>query len=103
MVDDGNGNQVQFDSTGAYTWTNCSTVTISGMGVVTVKGPATTLRDLRTDRRLEVNVDSSSKKANGSLQLSNPSRYLTITDRNTVGDVCGCMSQSGYVRSSVGR
>lgn len=45
IVDDSNGNQLQFDkTTGAYTFTDCGNFTLSGVGTVTIKGSTITLK-----------------------------------------------------------
>jgi hypothetical protein len=51
IVDDSNGNQLQFDKvTGAYTFTNCGSFTLSGIGKVTIKGSQITLVHVASDR-----------------------------------------------------
>jgi len=90
IVDDSNGNQIQFDSTGAYIFTNCSTVTLTGQGVFATKGSIITLKDVKADRRLDLYLDTSVKRASLGLTLFSPLRFFTIADRNTANDVCGC-------------
>jgi hypothetical protein len=91
IVDDSNHNQIQFDSTGAYNFTDCGSNTISGIGTFAKKGSTITLRDVKTDRRLDLTLDTAVQKANMGLTLFSPPRLLTIIDRNTGNDVCGCM------------
>lgn len=94
LVDDSNGNQIQFDkATGAYTFTNCGSFTLSGIGTVTIKGSVITLVHVASDRRLYASVDESAKKGNASLATYSGGVLRTILDRNTVGDVCGCAPQ----------
>ena len=91
LVDDSNQNQIQFDSTGSYTFTNCAGFSLSGQGVFTTRGLLTTLRDVKSDRRLELNIDNSAKKASAGLQIFAPQpKVFTINDRNITNDVCGC-------------
>ncbi|HSB09964.1 MAG TPA: hypothetical protein VLM38_10800 [Blastocatellia bacterium] len=91
IVDDSNGNQLQFDkNTGAYTFTNCTGFTVTGTGKVTIKGSIITLTHVASDRRLYVLVDQSVKKANASLMIIPAGVIRTIIDRNTANDVCAC-------------
>ena len=93
IVDDSNGNQLQFDKTsGAYTFTNCAGFTLSGTGTVTIKGSTITLRHVASDRRLYAEVDETNKKGSASLAVYPSGVLRTIIDRNTVGDVCGCQA-----------
>jgi len=93
IVDDSNGNQLQFDKTsGAYTFTNCGGFTLSGTGTVTIKGSTITLKHVASDRRLYAEVDETNKKGSASLVVYPSGVLRTIIDRNTVGDVCGCQA-----------
>jgi hypothetical protein len=93
IVDDSNGNQLQFDkTTGAYTFTNCGNFTLSGVGTVTIKGSTITLKHVSSDRRLYAEVDETNKKGSASLAVYPSGVLRTIMDRNTVGDVCGCQA-----------
>ena len=91
LVDDSNGNQLQFDkTTGSYTFTNCGDFTLSGVGTVTIKGSTITLKHVAADRRLYAEVDETIKKGSASLAVYPSGVLRTIMDRNTVGDICGC-------------
>lgn len=91
IVDDSNRNQLQFTlSTGAYTFTNCTSFTATGFGIVTIKGSTVTLTHNTTDRRLTANVDFGAQRASASLQMPPSSAVRTIADRNTANDICGC-------------
>jgi hypothetical protein len=93
IVDDSNGNQLQFDkTTGAYTFTNCGNFTLSGVGTVTIKGSTITLKHVATVRRLYAEVDETNTKGSASLAVYPSGVLRTIMDRNTVGDVCGCQA-----------
>lgn len=93
IVDDSNGNQLQFDkTTGAYTFTHCGDFTLSGVGTVTIKGSTITLKHVAADRRLYAEVDETNKKGSASLAVYPSGVLRTIMDRNTVGDVCGCQA-----------
>jgi|GEM_PF-1696706 len=93
IVDDSNGNQLQFDkTTGAYTFTNCGNFTLSGVGTVTVKGSTVTLKHVAGDRRLYAEVDETNKKGSASLAVYPGGVLRTIMDRNTANDICGCQA-----------
>ena len=93
IVDDSNGNQLQFDkTTGAYTFTDCGNFTLSGVGTVTIKGSTITLKHVASDRRLYAEVDETNKKGSASLAVYPSGVLRTIMDRNTVGDVCACQT-----------
>jgi hypothetical protein len=90
LVDDSSRNQIQFDSSGSYTFTDCAGGSLSGMGIFATKGSTITLTDVRGDRRLHLILDNSVNRATLGLQVFSPQRLFTITDRNTTNDVCGC-------------
>lgn len=92
IVDDSNRNQFQFSSTtGAYLFTNCAGfTTLTGTGILNKQGSTHSLIDNKTDRRVEVFIDLSVKKARASVQTFSPRRLFTIGDRNTANDTCNC-------------
>lgn len=93
IIDDSNGNQLQFDkTTGAYTFTNCGNFTLSGVGTVTIKGSTITLKHVASDRRLYAEVDETNKKGSASLAVYPGGVLRTIMDRNTANDMCGCLA-----------
>ncbi len=102
IVDDSNGNQLTFDTTtGAYSFTDCKGFMIAGTGSVTVRGCYVTLVDIRSDRRVQAQVDDCLKRANAAVQTLSPTAPTrTIIDRNTANDICGCASQ-GAIRREV--
>jgi hypothetical protein len=91
IVDDSNHNQLQVDpTTGAYTFTDCASFTLTGTGVVTTMGCTVVLQHVAPDRRVLAKIDLCGKRATASAQTYSPSILKTITDRNTANDVCGC-------------
>src|SRR5262249_43976801 len=90
IVDDSNGNQLTFDpTTGAYTFTDCKGFTLTGTGLVTVKGCTVSLQHIAADRRVTAKVDFCTSRANASAQVFVPALtpVRTITDRNIKNDV----------------
>lgn len=93
LVDDSNGNRLQFDkATGTYNFTKCGSFILLGVGTVTIKGSTITLKHVASDRRLYAEVDETNKKGSASLAVYPGGVLRTIMDRNTVGDVCGCQA-----------
>ncbi|HMG33511.1 MAG TPA: hypothetical protein VKM94_06215 [Blastocatellia bacterium] len=94
IVDDSNLNQLTFDPiTGAYTFTDCATFTVTGTGRVTVKGCTVSLQHVAADRRVVAKVDFCTHRGSASAQTFTPlTRVKTITDRNTTNDTCGCVA-----------
>ena len=91
IVDDSNGNRLQFDKgTGTYFFTNCGSFILQGVGTVTIKGSTVTLKHVAGDRRLYAEVDEANKRGSSSVAVYPSGVLRTIMDRNTVGDVCGC-------------
>ena len=100
IVDDSNGNQLQFDpTTGAYTFTSCkgSAPPLTGTGLVKIKGCQVTLTHIAADRRVTANVDFCAQKGKASAQTFTPALTRTIQDRNTADDVCGCAAAAPAV------
>lgn len=91
IQDDGSGEMLKIDSTtGDYLFTNCNGFTLGGTGRLRIRGCMLTLEDSRPDRRLQVKVDTCSKKASAALQIFSQGRTLTMTDRNTTNNISGC-------------
>ncbi len=92
IKDDSNRNEIQFDQTGLYTFTDCKGFTLGGTGILGMKGLVITLSDVKTDRRLDLTFDMSVNRAKMGLQVfTTPLHVLfTIADRNTKDDICGC-------------
>jgi len=91
IQDDSTRSVLKIDTiTGDYQFTNCAGTTLGGTGKVTVQGLLITLQDNRTDRKVLAKIDQSVKKATASIQLFNPSRIFTLTDRNTADNTCVC-------------
>jgi hypothetical protein len=91
LQDDSNGNIFQFNSTtGDYQGSNCAGLTITGTGTVQIKGGTTTLTDIRSDRRLLVQVDRAVQRGKASLQVFPTGQIFTIIDRDLTNDTCSC-------------
>ena len=91
LQDDSNGNIFKFNSTtGDYLFTNCSGLTVGGVGSLTKKGSIITLQHNTVDRRILVKVDTSTRKATASIQLVSQGKTFTITDRDMANSSCSC-------------
>jgi hypothetical protein len=96
LQDDSNGNLLQFNSTtGAYLFTNCAGLTLSGTGSVTIKGGVITLQQNGPDRRVLGRIDRSMNRGAASVQIFPPGSTFTITDRNTANNTCACPAALG--------
>ena len=91
LQDESNGNFLTFDSSGAYTFTSCgSAVTLTGTGVVKVKGLVVTLEDVKPDRRVTATVDQALRQGKAAAQTFSPARSFTIRDKNIDNNTCSC-------------
>ena len=94
LQDESNGNFMTFDGTGAYTFTSCASgVTLSGTGVVRVKGLVITLEDVKPDRRITATVDQALRQGKAAAQTYSPARSFTIRDKNIDNNTCTCGAQ----------
>jgi hypothetical protein len=91
LQDDSSGAFLSFSpTTGAYTFNSCTGVTISGTGLVTVKGNTVSLLHYAPDRRVVATDDLALQRGSAGVQLFNPNRTFTIADRFTGNDTCAC-------------
>ncbi|HXI91978.1 MAG TPA: right-handed parallel beta-helix repeat-containing protein [Blastocatellia bacterium] len=91
IQDDSTGNIFEFNSTtGDYQFTNCSGLTLSGIGSLIQRGSIITLQQYASDRRVLARIDASVNKGTASIQLFSPSTTFTIIDRNTANNTCAC-------------
>jgi hypothetical protein len=90
LQDESNGNFLTFDDTGAYTFTNCTDFTLTGVGVVKIKGLVVTLSDVKPDRRVSAFVDLALRQGKAAAQTFAPARTLTIRDKNIDNNTCTC-------------
>ncbi|HKQ04864.1 MAG TPA: choice-of-anchor X domain-containing protein [Blastocatellia bacterium] len=92
VQDDSNGNMLQFNTgTGDYQFTRCSSgFSLTGTGVVTIKGSIITLQHNAADRRVLAQVDNSVKNGKASVQVFSLGTTFTVTDRNTTNNTCSC-------------
>ena len=91
LQDESNGNFLTFDGTGAYTFTSCSTgITLTGTGVVTIKGLVVDFSDIKPDRRVTASVDLALRQGKAAAQIFSPSRSFTIRDKNIDNNTCAC-------------
>lgn len=91
LQDDGSGSLLQLNSTtGAYLFTNCGGVTITGMGTLTKRGGGLTLQDFSVDRKVLAKIDTAVNRASAGIQIYSQGATFTITDRNTINNTCAC-------------
>jgi uncharacterized delta-60 repeat protein len=91
IQDESNGSVLQLNTTsGAYQFSNCSGVTLSGTGRLMIRGGIITLQHYDSDRRVLANIDRSSRRAVASVQLLTLGRTYLLTDRNITDSVCLC-------------
>jgi parallel beta helix pectate lyase-like protein len=94
IQDDSTGSILKINSTtGDYQFTNCSGFTLSGRGIVTVKGGIISLQHSASDRRVTARLDSNLKRGTASIQVFQQATTLTISDRNTSNNTCACATQ----------
>ena len=91
LQDESNGNLLIFDDSGAYSFTNCTTFTLAGVGVVKIKGLVVTLSDVKPDRRVSANVDLALRQGKAAAQTFSPAQTLTIRDKNIDNNTCTCI------------
>jgi hypothetical protein len=93
LQDESNGNFMTIESTGAYSFTSCSTgFTLSGTGVLKIKGLIITLEDVKPDRRVTATVDNALRQGKAAAQTYSPARSFTIRDKNIDNNTCACAS-----------
>jgi 6-phosphogluconolactonase (cycloisomerase 2 family) len=89
IQDDNSGKTIKINSeTGDYFITNGNGFSLGGRGTLQARGCVTTLEDSRPDRRLQVKINTCSKKGVATLQMLSPRSNLTITDRNITNNSC---------------
>ena len=77
-------------TTGQYSFTNCSGLTLGGTGTLTRKGSILTLQHNASDRRVLSMINLGASKATASIQVFSVGRTYTITDRNINNNTCIC-------------
>jgi Tol biopolymer transport system component len=91
IQDDSSGSLLQINTaTGAYQFTNCGSLTVSGTGSISRKGGLVTLQQISGDRRVMAKLDISTNKANATVQLLSQGLTFSITDRNITNNTCTC-------------
>ena len=93
LVDDSNGNRLTINlTTGEYSFQNCTNgFTLTGTGIVTIKGCTVSLKHVAPDRRVLATIDYCGNKGNASAQTFIPTGPIrTIVDRSTLNDNCLC-------------
>ena len=89
IQDDSTGTILRINfTTGDYEFTNCSSFTLDGTGVLTKRGSTITLQQYFGDRRLLVRIDGGVNKATAYIQAQGMT--FSITDRNISDDSCAC-------------
>jgi uncharacterized delta-60 repeat protein len=90
LEDGASGNRLQFSSrTGRYIFSNCSGVSVTGTGTLTIKGRQILLTDVRADRIVQAKSDGASGRGVASIQMVAEQRLFTIADRSNDGR-CSC-------------
>ena len=89
LVDDGNGNSFQFDSTtGEYRFT-AGELTVTGAGTVSRQGCLTRLEDNQTDRRVLAQFNHCNNKGNAVIQIQSERKTtFVVTDKDTSDNYC---------------
>jgi uncharacterized repeat protein (TIGR01451 family) len=91
LQDDATGSVLSIDvGTGDYQFSNCHGVTITGRGIVKVKGCMITLQHFGIDRRVQAHIDTCQKRGTGLVQIVSTGVTFPLTDRNTVNNTCVC-------------
>ena len=92
IQDDSNGAILRINTTtGAYQFTDCGGLTVSGTGTITRRGGVINLQHNATDRRVIATIDTSANRATATIQsLSLGRTFFSIIDRNTTNDTCAC-------------
>ena len=92
VVDDDSRLNIQFNTTtGAFSFTDCGSVTVTGTGTVKIKGCKVTLVQIGGSQKVEIAFDGCVNKARASVITLVPARSFLLSDRNTANDVCSCM------------
>jgi len=91
LQDESNGTILQVNlTTGAYDFTNCRGVTLSGIGSILKKGCYVTLQVNGPDRRVLARIDTCAQTGTSSIQVFSLGTTFTILDRNTANNSCFC-------------
>lgn len=92
LQDESNGNLLRLNSaTGEYAFVSCrGGFTITGTGMVTIRGSTITLQHNTADRRVVATIDNSAHRGTASLQSFSMAMTLTISDRDTTNNLCTC-------------
>jgi Lactonase, 7-bladed beta-propeller len=92
IEDDANGSILQISSlTGDYQFTACRKgTTLAGRGTVTFHSCKMEFQVVERDRRIAALVNSCTKVATASVQLSSPQANFTINDQNILNNSCVC-------------
>jgi hypothetical protein len=77
-------------STGDYIYQKCGAggFTVTGKGIVRIRGGIVTLEHYGPDRKIVARIDNSVKKGTAGVVVA--SGPFTITDRNTANNTCSC-------------
>ncbi|MBI3653997.1 MAG: hypothetical protein HY231_23445 [Acidobacteria bacterium] len=81
LTDRSNGNRISIDeTTGAYTFTSCSdSVSVSGVGKVSVKGGIITLENSQSDHHMILKVDRITNRGTAALRVYATGKTYTIS------------------------
>jgi uncharacterized repeat protein (TIGR01451 family) len=92
LQDETSGNFFKFNSTtGQYQFKACASgVTLSGTGTVIIRGNIITLQHVTQDRRVQVQVDTGTKRASATIQVFALGANFSIADSNILNNTCAC-------------
>lgn len=91
LQDDSSGARLQINSTtGAYQFTSCQGLTLSGTGSLIKRGSVITLQHTDADRRVQATVDTGQHKGSAAIRLFQPPSQFTIGDRDITNNACTC-------------
>jgi hypothetical protein len=91
LRDDSLSNIARFNATtGAYEFTNCAGVIISGVGTVQIKGSVINITHVNSTRRFVLRLDRNTRRGTASLQTFEPAKEYLIADSNSTNNICTC-------------
>jgi DNA-binding beta-propeller fold protein YncE len=76
-------------TTGDYQFTDCNGITLTGTGVLGMKGCTITLQHNAPDRRIQAMVNTCQKRGTASVQVFSPRRTFHLSDLD-ITNGCGC-------------
>ncbi|HKG23513.1 MAG TPA: HYR domain-containing protein [Blastocatellia bacterium] len=77
-------------TTGEYMFVSCQNFALNGQGIVKKKGCSVTVEDIRSDRRVQIQVDICLRRGTAAVQSFTVNKTFPITDRNIDNNPCVC-------------